>query len=43
MLQTQILRASQEEEPYIRINIRELDGVSSIRLSTLYINLKKNT
>jgi len=36
MLQTQDLRASQEKEPYIRVNTRELDKVPSTGLFTLY-------
>ena len=36
MLQTQELRVIQEKEPYIRINIRELDKGLYTRLSTLY-------
>ena len=37
MLQTQDLRVNQEKRSCIQINIRELDGVFSINLSTLYI------
>jgi len=37
MLQSQDLRVDQEKEFCIKINIRELDRVPSIELSTLYI------
>ena len=36
VLQTQDFRVSQEKEPCIRVNTRELNGVSSTKLSTLY-------
>jgi len=36
LLQTQDFKASQEKEPYIRVNIRELDGVPNTGLFTLY-------
>ena len=37
MLQTQDLRVSQKKESCIKVNTRELNGVLSIELSTLYI------
>ena len=37
ILQTQELRTSQEKEPYIRVNIRELDEVPNTGLSILYM------
>jgi len=36
MLWSQDLKVSQVKEPYIRINTRELNRVSSTNLSTLY-------
>ena len=37
MLQTQDFKASEEKELYIRVNIRELNRVSSIKLFILYM------
>ena len=37
MLQSQDLKVDQEKKPYIKINTRELDKVSSTELSILYI------
>ena len=37
MLQTQDFKASKEKELYIRVNIRELNRVSSIKLFILYM------
>jgi len=37
VLQTQNLKASQEKEPYTRVNTRKLNGVSSTKVSTLYM------
>ena len=36
LLQLKGFRISQREEPYIRVNTRDLDEVSSTKLSTLY-------
>ena len=37
LLQSQDLRVDQEKKPYIRVNIRELNGVPSTGMSTLYM------
>ena len=37
ILKTQELRASQEKESCIKVNIRELDGVPNTGFSTLYM------
>jgi len=39
MLQSQDLKVDQEKKPYIKINTRELDKVSSTELSILYTKL----
>ena len=36
MLQFKTQRVKSRKEPYIRINTRKLNGISSIGLSTLY-------
>jgi len=36
ILQTQVLRVEQEKEPYIRVNIRELNRELCTRSSILY-------
>jgi len=39
MLQTQVLRVGQVNEPCIRVNTRELNRELHTRLSTLYTNV----
>ena len=38
LLQTQVLRVGQVNEPYIRVNIRELNEVLSTMYPPLYTN-----